>query len=57
MFISLSPYSLGLGEIFIVKMNFTLSVFPDLVLVLLQDGVYIKLGALKKESVVLLDTI
>ena len=57
MFISLSPYSLGLGQIFIVKMNFTLSVFPDLVLVLLQDGVYIKLGALKKESVVLLDTI
>ena len=57
MFISLSPYSLGLGQIFIVEMNFTLSVFPDLVLVLLQDGVYIKLGALKKESVVLLDTI
>ena len=51
MFISLSPYSLGLGQIFIVKMNFTLSVFPDLVFVLLQDGVYIKLGALKKESV------
>lgn len=57
MFISLSPYSLGLGQIFIVEMNFTLSVFPDLVLVLLQDGVYIKLGALKEESVVLLDTI